>query len=280
MKKNPCLLLVILFISGSNYLLAQGNEKVKGNRDVTIEQVPVAEFNKIVLGEDFTADIVYNKSTSVQVEADGNLHEYLKIEVVDSVLKFSTTAPIGSKKKMHFTINYGDSFHEIEVLDDAEIRSLTSLEIKNAMVKTDGSSKAYLNIKTDNFKFVALDRAKIRLNLTAQNSEIEMSDNSRLDGLITSTTSNIDLYQRAHAYIEGDALESRIRVDNNSKFDGRNFTNKTCNLVAEIGSEAHVDVSETINVQVSGSSEIYLYNEPKITLERFSDTARLQKKIK
>ena len=280
MNKNPNLLLLILFISGSNLLLGQGNDKVKGNRDVTIEQVPVAEFSKIVLGEDFTADIVYNKSTSVQVEADSNLHEYLKIEVLDSILKISSTSPIGSKKKLHFTINYGDAFHAIEVLEDAEIRSLTSLEIKNANIKTDGSSKAYLNIKTDNLKFVALDRSKIRLNLTATNSEIEMSDNSRLDGLITSTSAKIDLYQRSHTVLEGDVVDIRIRVDNNSKFDGRNFTSKTCTLVAEIGSEAHIDVSETLNVQISGSSEIYLYNEPKITLERFSDTARLQKKVK
>lgn len=280
MKNNPCLLLLILFCAVSNLMIAQSSEKVKGNRDVTIEQVPIAEFNKIVVGEDFTVDIVYNKSTSVQVEADSNLHEYIKIEVVDGVLQFSTTAPIGSKKKMHFTVNYGDTFHEMEVLDDGEIRSLTSLEIKNAILKTDGSSKAYVNIKTDNFKFTSLDRSKIRLNLTSQTCEMEMSDNSRLDGLINSNSAKIDLYQRAHAYIEGDSGETTIRVDNNSKFDGRNFTNETCNLVAEIGSEAHVDVVETLNIQVSGSSEIYIYNEPKITLERFSDTARLQKKIK
>jgi len=200
--------------------------------------------------------------------------------VVNGVLTFSTTAEIGSKKKMHFTVNYGDTFHEMEVLNDAELRSLTSLEIKNAVLKTDGSSKTYVNIKTDNFKFTALDRSKIRLNLTAEASEIEMSDNTRLDGLITVKSSKMDLYQRAHATIEGDAPESRIRVDNNSKLDSRNFTSKTCNLVAEIGSEAHVDVAEILNVQISGSSEVYLYNEPKITIEKFSDTARLQKKIK
>ena len=79
---------------------AQDDGKIKGDRNVTIKQTDIEPFNRIIVGEDFNVEIVYNSKASVEVEADDNLHEYIKFSVNDGVLTFQTTLKITSSKKM------------------------------------------------------------------------------------------------------------------------------------------------------------------------------------
>ncbi|RKE92259.1 GIN domain-containing protein [Ichthyenterobacterium magnum] len=278
MNKLIFSLLTMLFFNNS--ISAQDLEKVKGDRNVTIKQTYVDAFNTIVIGEDFNVEIFYNKKPSIEIETDDNLHEFINFKVKDSVLTFSTSKKITTRRKLAIKINYGDGFAHIETKDDAEIRSLTSLELKNASLKTSGSSRAYLNIKASNFDYTGLDKAKVKLNLTANTSKIELSGSNKLDALINSPQLTVDLYQRANANIEGTSDTIKLRADNNSQFNGKNFTTNTCELVSEIASDVYIEVTEAISIEASGSSEIYLYNNPKITISKFLDTVKLQKKTK
>lgn len=277
MKNFTLFLFVIFGFTIAGY--AQDAEKIKGDRNLTIKQTYVDDFKKIIVGEDFEVELFYNKKPSVEIETDDNLHAYINVQVNDSVLTLSTTADIRAKK-ISIKVNYGDSFSEIEVKDDAEIRSLTSLELTNAKLKTSGSSRAYLNIKTDNFSFISTDKTKVKLNITATKVTSEISDNTKMDALINASEVKMDLYQRASADIEGAVTDFTLRADNNSKFNGKNFTAKNCSLITEIGSDVYVEATDLITIEASGTSEVYLYGNPKITINKFTDTAKLQKKEK
>lgn len=263
----------------SFFSIAQESEKIKGDRNLTINQTYVDGFKKVVIGEDFKVELFYNKKPSVEIETDDNLHQYINIEVIDSTLNITSTGDI-RPKKLDVKINYGDGFSDIEVRQNGEVRSLTSLELKDASLKTSGSARAYLNIKANNFNFNSSDKTKIKLNITANNVEAVIGDNTKLDALVNATEVKMDLYQRANVDIEGVTDSLRIRTDNNAQFNGKNFTTKSCRVVAEMASDVYVEVMETIDIETSGSSEIYLYGEPKITISRFLDTAKLQKKEK
>ncbi|WP_299334127.1 DUF2807 domain-containing protein [uncultured Psychroserpens sp.] len=277
MKNITLFLLIVLGYSVAG--LAQDNEKVKGDRNLTIKQTYVDGFEKIIVGEDFKVELFYNKKPSVEIETDDNLHEYIDVKVVDSVLTITTTRDIRAKK-LNVKVNYGDEFSHIEVKDDGEVRSLTSLELTNASLKTSGSSRAYLNIKTDDFTFISSDKTKVKLNITATNVSVEISDNTKMDALINATDVKMDLYQRTNADVEGTVDNLMLRTDNNAQFNGKNFTSKTCNIIAEIASDVYVEVTEDIVIEASGASEVYLYGNPKITINRFTDTVKLQKKEK
>ena len=190
---NKIIFALFLSVCYTSFMSAQDDEKVKGDRNVTIKQTYIDPFNKIVVGEDFYVEVIYNKRPSVEVEADDNLHEFISFEVKDSVLSFSTTKKIVSRKKMSVKVNYGDELQHIETHEDAEIRSLTSLEFKNSTLKTTGTSKAYLNIKAESFKFEGQDKAKVKLNVNAKNSNLILSDNSKLDALINAPETTFDL---------------------------------------------------------------------------------------
>lgn len=278
MTKTSYLLLTVLCVCLFSH--AQDDDKIKGNRDVTIKQTYVDAFHTIIVGEEFNVELIYNSKPSVQVEADDNLHEHINFEVSDGVLRFNTGKDIRSSKKLDIKVNYAEGFSHIETLEDGEVRSLTSLELQNATLKTSGSSKAYLNIKAKDFEFNSSGQSKIKLNLTADNAVINFSDNTKVDALINVSSLKMDLLQRASADIEGTTKSMDLKLDNDAKFDGKNFTTTTCTLLAAIDSNVTVEVVDSISIDADGSSEIYLYGNPKITLNTFTGTSKLQKKEK
>lgn len=275
---NKIIFTFLLALLSTAYASAQDDEKIKGDRNVTIKQTYIDPFNRIVVGEDFSVEIIYNSRPSVEVETDSNLHEYVIFEVVNGTLTFKTTKKITSSKRMNIKVNYTDGLENIEVLEDGEIRSLTSLELKNTTLKTTGSSRAYLNIKTNDFNYTASDKAKVKLNVNATNAVIILNDNVKMEALLNSKTAKIDLYQRATANLEGTLNSTQLRVDNSSTFNGKEFLTTTCSIIADMSSAATIRVNDTVVIEATGNSEVYLYNEPKITLTKFAGTSKLQMK--
>ncbi len=273
---NRIIFAFFMVLTSTTYLSAQTDDKIKGDRNVTIKQAYIDPFNKIVVGEDFSVEIIYNSKPSVEVEADSNLHEYILFEVVGGTLSFSTSKKITTSKKMSIKVNYTDGLDNIEVIENGEIRSLTSLELKNTTLLTTGSSRAYLNIKTNEFNYIASDKARAKLNVNATNSVIVLSDNVKIEALLNSKSAKIDLYQRASAKFDGTLDTTQLRVDNSSSFNGKDLLTKTCNLIADLSSSATIRVDNSITIAATGNSEVYLYNTPKITLSTFAGSSKLQ----
>jgi hypothetical protein len=276
MKK--LLLILIVLIIGLPVINAQSTEKIKGDRNVTVKQTYIDDFEKIIVDGDISIEIVYNSKPSVNVEADDNLHDVIQFEVVDGVLTFVETMRITSKKKLNITVNYGDTLQHIETKGDGEIRSLTTMELGNVTLTTSDDSRAYLNIKASNFLYKSSGKSKTRLNLTADSTKVELSDNSKLDALITSKVADFDLYLRSDAVIEGSATNSIIRLDNSTNFNSPKFSVNTADVSLVDSSDLTISVSESIIIAASGNSETYLYGNPEITITKFEDTAKLQKK--
>lgn len=266
----------ILFLSISLGSFAQ--EKIKGDRNVTVEQTYVDDFNTLIVGNNLNVQIVYNNKTSVEVEADSNLHEVIQFEVLNGVLNLSTSQQITSSKKVLLTINYNENLQHIEARDEAEVRSLTSLELEDVTLKTSGDAKAYLNVRATNFSYNSLDKSRSRLNVVADSTSFLISDNSKIEALVSSKTFNIDMYQRASVSIEGEAKNAVLRVDNSSSLTAKNLNTENCTIKIEGRSTAIVNVSKLIEIEATDNSEIYLYGNPKIEIKQFLGSVKLLKK--
>jgi hypothetical protein len=276
MKK--ILLILFFVISGIAVTTAQSDDKIKGDRNVTIKQTYIDDFKTIVVSGDFSIEVVYNSKPSVEIEADDNLHDVIKFQVIDGVLSFDETLRITSKKKLNIKVNYGNALQNIEVKGEGEIRSLTSMELKDVILTTSDNSRAYLNINAKTLNYKSSGKSKTRLNLTADSTKIELSDNSKLDALITSKSANFDLYQRSDASIEGVANNSIIKLINSSNFNGGKFDVKSVDASLEDNSDLTISALERITIASSGDSEVYLFGSPEITITKFEDTSKQQKK--
>ena len=270
-------LIIILFYSLST-VNAQRKSKIKGNKVVTTEQTSVEDFTRLLIAENFRVDIVKGKSPSVEIKTDENLHEVIEVSVNDNTLSLRSTKRIASKKELQIRITYTDSLTLIEAKENGQISSINTIDIPELTVKAVGSSKLFLTLKSDMFKFINSDKSKAELNVTANTSTLELSDNSKLEALINSTDIKIDLYQRADAKIEGDTDTLNIRADNNTNFMGKNLTSNTCTVLAEGNSDAYIQAIEEITIDATGTSKINLYKNPKIIINKFEGTVKLHKK--
>ena len=277
--KKTFSVLIITFLTIS-LAMAQSAEKIKGNRIVSIQTTDIASFHTIALDEDFDIEIIYAKTPFVEVETDENLHEFIEFQVIDSVLTFNKTIRITSKKKLNIKVGYDDALKHIEASGDSELLSLSTMDLENGSLKARESSKVGLTVKSDHFDIDTDDKSKVKLNLTSENCVLNMSGNSKLDALVNTTDFIATLYQRAQTDIEGSCNTSKIDLDNNSNFNGKNFTTTTCNVTCNISSDAFLEVQDTITIEATGTSSVYLYGNPKILIDKLTDTSKLQKKVK
>ncbi len=275
-------ILTLLFFGllSFSFCYAQSSEKIKGNRNVTTIQTNIESYHTIALDEDFEVEIIYDRNPYVEIETDENLHEFIEFQVIDSVLTFNKTIKITSKKRLNIKVTYNDALKHIETTDNAEILSLATMDLENGTLKTRGSSKAGLTIKSNNFDFSSDDKSKVKLNLTSENCILNLSGNSKLEALINTTDISATLYQRANANIEGTSEIAKLDLDNNTQFNGKNFTINTCEVLCEISSDAYLEVLDNITIDASGNSSINLYGNPKIIINKLTDTTKLQKKVK
>ncbi|MBT8303215.1 MAG: DUF2807 domain-containing protein [Bacteroidia bacterium] len=276
MIKNV-ILLILVTASFSN-VNAQRKDRIKGNRIVTSVETSVDGFSRILIGEDFKVELVKGDEPSVEIETDENLHEVIEIDVSDNTLSFKTNKRITLKKEQKIRVTYTDELNLIETEESGQVSSTRTLEFPELTIKATGTSRLFLTLKSDMFKFINSDRAKAELNVTSNVATLELSDNSKLEALINATDIKVDLYQRADAKIEGDVDTLNIRADNSTNFIGKELTSNSCTVLAEGSSDVFIQAIEEVIIEATGSSEVYLYENPKITINKFEDTVKLHKK--
>lgn len=276
MLKKVLLFTLVTCFSYSAF--AQKKERIKGNRNVTSQETPINSFNKIIVGEDFYIDIIEGEQASVFIEADDNLHDIIRFSVADSVLSFRTTKKITTRKKLSIKVIYTTALSEIETIENGEISSLTSINLDDLTVKNAGTSRAFLNIKSQTLTLTSKERSRVKLNLTTNESKFELSDNSKLDGLVNADRMTIDMYQRSDAKLRGNLDKLKVRTSNSANMVGKELVTVNCEVLTEDSSDVAVNVTNELFIDVSESGEVYIYDEPKITLNNFAGTAKLHKK--
>ena len=263
---------------------ATGQERIRGNKKVITIETEVNSFNKIVVGEKFNISFMKDDVASVEIKTDENLHDVIRFSVTDSVLKFKTLKRITSRRALEITVRYTDVLKEIELKDNAELNSVNTVDNIGIVLKINDNAKANLNLKTYSFKLINNNDSKLklssksRLNIESKLVELELNESSNTEALITCDTLKVDMYQRANAKIEGDILKMIANTINSSSFIGKNLAVDQCEIIAEDSSDFSIQALDEMTIDVSGSSEISIYGKPKITIQKFSDTARLYKK--
>tara|TARA_R110002049_G_scaffold188124_1_gene356393 strand:+ start:613 stop:1077 length:465 start_codon:yes stop_codon:yes gene_type:complete len=154
------------------------------------------------------------------------------------------------------------------------------MDLNDFELNTKESSKVGLTLKTNIFTFEGLDKSIVKLNLTCDSTKLVLNGNSKLEALVYASKIAADLYQRSDAIIEGNADVVFIRTDNNAQFMGKSLAVKTGLVAAEISSDITLEVIDAIILEASGNSSINLYGNPKIIVNRLTDTSKTQKKVK
>ncbi|WP_338731248.1 GIN domain-containing protein [Mangrovimonas cancribranchiae] len=253
-------------------------EKIKGNRNVTIVETKIDPFNKLVISQDFEVVLVKGFDASVEIEADENLHNVINFNVSNGVLALSSDYKITSKKKLNITIKYTEDLSFIQLKNDAEISAISAFNSPEITLELHDNSNTELNIESKKLNIIAQAKSKLKLNIQSDSVHLELNESSKMEALINGQYLKADLYQSAKADIEGTCAELHLNTMNFTDFIGKNFTCKNSKILAEDSSDVTTHTEEHLILEATGDSEIELYGLPKITIDKFSGTTELKKK--
>ena len=197
---------------------------------MTTQITEIDAFNRLVISDNFKINIKQGELPSVEINTDDNLHDVITFNVQEGSLSFKTNKRITSSKAMEITVVYKDSLNIIELKEDAQLTSTSTIKVKDLVLRTKESSKIYLTIEAENFNYIAAGKTKAELNITAKTVVLDLSDNSKIEALINSETITIDMLQRANAILEGDSNELTIKVDNSAILKAEKLITKTRNF--------------------------------------------------
>jgi len=271
LKTLPFLLLIVFFS-------CKAQDKIKGSRNVKTEQYDLSSFHSIQAKGDFKIGILKGNRSMVEIKADDNLHDLIQTEVRDGILYIKPFKEFSRTKKQELRITFSDTLKDILISGEVELESLQDLYFGYIKLETRKDAKAFLTIKAKDFRLIQNDDAKSELNITATTVDFQLNQSSELKALVNAPDFNVDIYEKASAKIEGDIQRFKIRADQSSKFDGENLTSITAELLAQRNSEIKINVTDTLNVRATDSSEIEVFNEPQINLIEFKDEAVIAKK--
>ncbi|HLO73585.1 MAG TPA: DUF2807 domain-containing protein [Flavobacterium sp.] len=278
MFKNIPFLLVALLVT--MFSLAQKKEKIKGSKIVTVAIKELKSFENIEVGDNFEVLLVKGDKPSLEIEADDNLHDIINFEVTGNTLRVTSLKEASGVKKFAIRINYSDSLKLITARNEVEIKALADLELDNITIKNYDNSKSFLNVKSKYFALVLDDKAEAEINVKAESTNLELSKSSELKALVASPEVKIDMYQKSKATIEGNAANAKIRLDNSSNLLAQKFVIGDLELDTESYAKCEVNVSKEITIEAAGKSEIELFGEQKISIEKFTNNTTLYKKEK
>ncbi len=277
MRKNTALLLLLLV---TTLTFAQKREKVKGSKNVTTSIKDVGSFDGLEADDNLEVYLEKGEKNEIKIEADDNLHDIIAFDLREKTLRIYTAKESTIFKKLAVRVTYTGSLNKVISKNEAKIYAIQEIQLDDITFNSFDYSRLYLNVNSKKFSLIADDKSKTELNLKADEGNLQLSKNSSIKSLVSATKFKCDLYQKSTAAIEGITEKATIRLDNNSIFTGTKFTMKEANITAENSSVGSVLVEIAASIAASDKSELSLYGSPKIELTRFSEEAKLFKKIK
>jgi len=277
MNKNiPFTLIALLTVILSH---SQDLQKIKGSRNVITEVKEVAAFHKIALDSDFNVSILQGLVPSVEIEADDNLFDSISFTVTEGVLKFEKLQDVKSSKKFNITIIYKEGLTEVELNDQAQIRSKSKLLLNDFTLTAKGKTKAVLMIdKANSIHLFQDEKSKVNFDLSSKEITAQLNGSSFMEGKISVDTFNLEMANDTDAVIKGSSKKASLKLRNSSNLEADGFISNDCSLIIKGKSFASVEVSNTFTLQAYNTTKTHLYNTPKIYLEKFKDEAILFKK--
>ena len=276
MKNINLLIVLISLVFIPLNLSAQ--DKLKGNKIVTTEDRYIDNFNKIEVNDKIEVILSQGMEQSVTVEADENLHVAVLTEVIDSTLTISVTKRILRKKALKVYVVIDNYITEIISNDKSDINSASTLKFNQLTINADDDSKLTLDIHASKFVLNNNESANVKLTVNADDAYINADKSGKAKINISCNHIEATLQGSSTTNVSGTCSELYVNAENKSDFKGETLESNDVIIDASDSADVQVNAKTTILISAIDSSEIHIYNNPTITIEKFTDKAILRKK--
>ncbi|MBP9601984.1 MAG: DUF2807 domain-containing protein [Lutibacter sp.] len=274
MKK---IILAVICIGILFNVSAQKKEKLKGNKVITDVFNTLKGFNAVEIGDNLTVSISQTGSTGYHLFADENLISDVNIQVVDSVLKISTTSNITSSKKLEINLTVA-GLEKITLREDAKLEGQGRLNLPSLTMVAYDDAKFKLELNANNSYFRMTKGVKGELILSGDKSVMMFDDKSSVKGEVHLKELEIKMNDKSDLELLGDVTDLKFVGASNTSLKGKDLRTTTTDLNLSDGSNAHVDTNKMLTINARDNSSVYVYGQPEIKIEGFNDKAQIIKR--
>ena len=228
--KNSIKLFVscLLLLTTMSYAQWSSNQKIKGNGKVTSEKRTTTSYDEIAITGFFDVELVSGKEGNITIKGEENLLPYIKVDVVDKVLKISTEKNkyISTSKGSQIVIVVPfESIDQVSLTGSGDVVTKNSIKSKSFSAKLIGSGDMNLDVESNDF-------------------DVNLSGSG--DMVLTGKTENFNSNLNGSGDIDaGDLKAKNVKATVSGSGDNTVFC------------------SENLHARVSGSGDIEYKGDPK-----------------
>jgi hypothetical protein len=213
------------------------NHTVRGDGNTTTQERSVGSFSRVEVSGPFDVTVVQGASASVSVEADGNLQDYIEVEVEGGELQIRTRRGVSLRMKhdIHVTVT-APKYREIAVTGSGKVKSSSTLTSDRLDLSITGSGDMKLDVDAPTV-----------------NTEVTGSGSMTLRGATRSFDAEINGSGELHAF---SLLAEQTGVDISGSGDAEVYASKSLRVgIAGAGDVAYKG-GGAVSQSVAGSGNI------------------------
>ncbi|MBJ2173825.1 DUF2807 domain-containing protein [Aureibaculum sp. A20] len=277
MKKHYSLIIVLVTMVLTPFNMS-AQDKLKGNKIVTSENRYIDAFSKIETNDKIEVIIAQGMEQSVTVEADENLHVAVYTEVRDSTLIIDLTKRITRKKELKVYVTIDQYIDEIITKDKSEITSSGTLKFDQLTINAEDDSKLTLDFQAAKLILNNNESANAKLTVNADDVFINADNSGKSKIALSCDHAEVTIQGSSTTEVTGSCSELYVNAENRSNFKGGSFESNEAIVESSDSADVQVSAKKDLIISAIDDSEIYIFNNPQITIEKFSDKAILRKK--
>ena len=267
---------LLLLLASINTLNAQ--EKLKGNKVVITEDRDISNFNAIEVKGKIDVILVQGNDQSVVVETDENLQFAIITEVTNDNLIIKLSKKIIKKKALNVYITIDEFINTITTKDNTKITVDGILNFNTLTINAEGNSKITMDLKSEQFILNNNESANVSFTVNTEHVAIHTNKTAKTKINLSSNTTELLTLGNSTTELIGDSAEFTITSENKSTIKASKLECNDIIVNASDASDVYINSKDSITISAINSAEIYIYNNPKITIEKFTDKAILRKK--
>jgi hypothetical protein len=246
MSSSKILACLALLIIMSTSFITAGCDVVTGSGKTSTFDMAFDNFSKIEAGYAFDVEVTRADSYLIRITIDENLYEYLKIS------KSGNTLYIGLKSGHHYTkmtqkavVTLPD-LHRLELSGAAEAVVSGFSTTHDMFFELSGASQMELD------------------NLEAADAYFNLSGASEVTGILNIADGEFDLSGASSLELEGSADDIIIEASGASDVRLSDFTVVNAKVELSGASDAVINASDRLDVDLSGASELKYIGSPRL----------------
>ena len=174
MKTRSTFLMIALLSSLAGSCYIDHIETVAGNGKVVKEERSVADFSGLKVSAGIDVIITQSDKTGITVEADENLMDWIKTEVVNNELKIYTDKNIRSAKEKKVYVNF-KKLNEIDISSAGDVNSGNTLVTDELDIEMSSAGNLTLAVEADRVEIDISSAGNARLSGKANFFKADLS---------------------------------------------------------------------------------------------------------